>query len=871
MAGIFRGKGSSIAALFALFPALLFAALPMAVAQLYEQPVLVVDPGMHTAAIMAVGVDAAGRLAVTGSIDKTVRVWSLADGKLLRTIRMPAGPDNFGKINAVAISPDGELIAAGGYTKWTATTPEDLVYLFETSTGKMTKQISNAATAQSLAFSQDGRYLATGLNGRGGLRIYDRGQDWTEAFRDTDYLDTIRGITFAADDRLATASLDGKIRLYGRDFKPIFPPRKGTGGTRPKQIAFNNDGTMLAVGYEDVSIVDLFDGHSLAPLPGPNMESLSTIGIPNHLREVAFSKDGKTLYAGGGAYVAGHGRPVLAWTNAGRSAPRVLPAGGNTIGGLAALPDGGLLVATQDPLLEVLEPNDSPRWVSPSPKADMRDQYETLAVSADGAIVDFGFEPLGKSPLRFDLRALKLNRDPPVDHQTIPARAKQGGFAVEGWKNGLSPTLDSKPIGLQRYERSRSLSIHPDGNRFVLGANSSLRALDAQGQRLWQRKVPSTAWAVNITGDGRLAVAAYGDGTIRWHRMDDGRELLALFVLKDKQNWVAWTPEGFYGATPGAFGVLRWQVNRGFDAAAETVPISAIPRLRRPEALALVLQEMDTARALGIADMKAARRDVQIATGSAKAPGARLHVLTIGVSDYGDKAKDLRLKFADRDAQDVASALINTQDGGLYAEVKAQFLHDGTANKDGIFDALAAMERNMASTSGDLAVIMFSGHGTMIDGQFYLVPYGVDDSTPARVKSSAIPASEFQSEISKLAAHGRVLVLLDACRSAGLIGRAVPGADVLKSALASSNVTVLTSSSADKLSREDEKWQHGAFTKVLLDALSRSDDIDTDHNGVISMAELTAYVARHLEEVTSGDQQLGLDQRFQGDVFVAGL
>jgi hypothetical protein len=26
--------------------------------------------------------------------------------------------------------------------------------------------------------------------------------------------------------------------------------------------------------------------------------------------------------------------------------------------------------------------------------------------------------------------------------------------------------------------------------------------------------------------------------------MDDGRELLALYVLADKQNWVAWTPEG---------------------------------------------------------------------------------------------------------------------------------------------------------------------------------------------------------------------------------------------------------------------------------------------------------------------------------------
>jgi uncharacterized caspase-like protein len=159
-------------------------------------------------------------------------------------------------------------------------------------------------------------------------------------------------------------------------------------------------------------------------------------------------------------------------------------------------------------------------------------------------------------------------------------------------------------------------------------------------------------------------------------------------------------------------------------------------------------------------------------------------------------------------------------------EVERKFL----VRREGIFDAFAVMGRNMASGMGqDLAVVMFSGHGTVIDGQFYLVPYGADDSTPARLKSSAIPGAEFQSEISKLAGHGRVLVLLDACRSAGLL----PDADRLRSLMDVSNVTVLTSSSADKVSREDEKWQHGAFTKILLDALSAT-DIDTDKNGVIS-------------------------------------
>src|SRR5262249_44287474 len=148
-----------------------------------------------------------------------------------------------------------------------------------------------------------------------------------------------------------------------------------------------------------------------------------------------------------------------------------------------------------------------------SPKADFRDRRDALAVSADGTIVDFGFELRGRSPLRFDLRAHKLGGDPPVDQRTVPP--KQGGLPVEGWRDGFSPTLDGKPIKLDRYEMSRNLAVHPDGGRFVLGTEWKLRAIDANGDLLWTHATPAVVWAVNISSDGRLVVAAYGDGTIR--------------------------------------------------------------------------------------------------------------------------------------------------------------------------------------------------------------------------------------------------------------------------------------------------------------------------------------------------------------------
>jgi len=164
--------------------------------------------------------------------------------------------------------------------------------------------------------------------------------------------------------------------------------------------------------------------------------------------------------------------------------------------------------------------------------------------------------------------------------------------------------------------------------------------------------------------------------------------------------------------------------------------------------------------------------------------------------------------------------------------------------------------------------ILFSGYGIVIDNRFYFVPYGASTESPSRLKASSISADEMQREITRIAGHGRVLVLLDAFHGSGLDG---PAADLVRSELATSNVTVLTSVTGNGLSREDDRWQHGAFTKTFLMALTDSvQEVDLDRNGTISMAELTAWMAKRLPMLTDGNQQLGLDMRFQGEIFAAG-
>src|SRR5262249_25719707 len=81
--------------------------------KLYDHPVLIADPGMHTARIRSAAIGQ--KFAATGSDDKTVRVWSLKSGDLLQTIRMPAGPGFIGRVFAIAISSETSLVAAGGW------------------------------------------------------------------------------------------------------------------------------------------------------------------------------------------------------------------------------------------------------------------------------------------------------------------------------------------------------------------------------------------------------------------------------------------------------------------------------------------------------------------------------------------------------------------------------------------------------------------------------------------------------------------------------------------------------------------------------------------------------------------------------------
>ncbi|MEM0970840.1 MAG: caspase family protein, partial [Verrucomicrobiota bacterium] len=165
-----------------------------------------------------------------------------------------------------------------------------------------------------------------------------------------------------------------------------------------------------------------------------------------------------------------------------------------------------------------------------------------------------------------------LHPDSPVLGDLRPPRREHEHLQLEHWGSHPSPTLNGQPLPLTEAAVSRALAIAPSGESFFLGTSQELYAYQADGTVIWERLAPEEVWAVHLSEDERFAVAAFGDGTIRWFRYADGVPLLVLFPLQEPktppghEEWVLWAPDtGHFRCSSDGAALLGWQVNRGSD------------------------------------------------------------------------------------------------------------------------------------------------------------------------------------------------------------------------------------------------------------------------------------------------------------------
>lgn len=568
-----------------------------------KDPVLQIQTTMHTVAVKRVATDAENKFLVTSSDDKTVRVWELATGRLLKVLRPPIGKGNDGKLFSVAISPDSKTIVCGGWTgyEWDGT---HSIYIFDRESGNLVKRIPNLPNIViELSYTKDGRYLAAALGLNNGIRVFST-YDYSQVAEDKAYGNNTYGLHFDKSNRLVTVSDDGYVRLYDSSFR-LIAKKTTPGGTNPLGAAFSPDGSKVAIGFVDSPRVDVLSGYDLTYLYSPD-----TTGVDDSLNTVSWSIDGRSLYAGGmfQKYFDKWQHAIRKWSNEGKGPYKDLQAAESTIMHIIPLKNNSIVYGAYDPSFGVIDIFDKRTLFVSNSISDFRGLLSHLKVSYDAADVSFVYEWLG-AEATFSLTDRILDTAPKdMSHFYVPVTTTPK-VNITDWQDNYHPKLNGNPIKLQEYERSRAAAVTPDEEGFLIGAEWSLNYFDKYGTLKWQIETPSVTWGVNVSGDGRMAVAAYGDGTVRWYRLYDGKELLVFFPHKDRKRWVMWTPSGYYDASPGAEELIGWHLNNGKDVAADFFPASRFRNVYyRPDVIAQVLSTLDEKEAVRLADSESGRK-----------------------------------------------------------------------------------------------------------------------------------------------------------------------------------------------------------------------------------------------------------------------
>jgi WD40 repeat protein/serine/threonine protein kinase len=223
-----------------------------------------------------------------------VNVWEAVSGQLVRTFpsddQEPILP-----CQLVAYSPDGSLIAAAGGGR--------TIYVWEVATGQEKYRLGGHPwTVSGLAFSGDGRRLASGT---GGFFIMESDHgDFDNAVGDVKVWDMTsgaelfhlktrrsRGLALNRDGTVVATSASGSIQIYNVDTgEKIVRPRWKVRGD---YLAFSPDGKRLVTGRRSQDFVKIWDAQT-------GEEILALDGVFLGVAGVAFSPDGNKILATSG-------------------------------------------------------------------------------------------------------------------------------------------------------------------------------------------------------------------------------------------------------------------------------------------------------------------------------------------------------------------------------------------------------------------------------------------------------------------------------------------------------------------------------------------------------------------------------------------
>ena len=223
--------------------------------------------------------------------------------------------------------------------------------------------------------------------------------------------------------------------------------------------------------------------------------------------------------------------------------------------------------------------------------------------------------------------------------------------------------------------------------------------------------------------------------------------------------------------------------------------------------------------------------------------GDKLLVISVGVDEYVNLPEH-SLRFASADASAISRLFIE-QEGKNYDRVESIILSDSAGEpptRDNVVDALDALAD---LGPADTVILFLAGHGIIEDSDYYFLPRDATLRSSDRWKKSTVIAwSEIQRAMQ--ASLGRRILLVDTCHAESAFNsRLIKDAE-------DSNIIVMSSTDSTTLAQEVASLGHGVFTYALVSGIEG--EADSYKDGRVTMSELNAFVANAVPSITKNAQ-----------------
>ncbi len=408
---------------------------------------------------------------------------------------------------SVAFSSDGRYLATAG--------GDMTARVWDVSNGQEQERMEHEDSVNSVCFSPDGRYLATASDDRT-ARVWEWRESTEKPVARMEHEDSVNSVCFSPDGGyVATASDDKTARVWEWEVSTEKPVASMEHEGNVRSVCFSPDGSYVATASEDKSarVWEVSSGREVA-----HMER------GGNVRSVCFSPDGSYVATASDDKTA----RVWEWAVSTDEKPVELEHKGN-VRSVCFSPDGSYVAtASEDGTARVWE------W-------EVSTEEPVASMEHDGRINSICFSPA----IRY------FNRD------AIYVLATSGGNTIRVWTFVDQYFRHKQPL--------RSVVFSTDGKYLAtMGENTAWVREVSTGEPVANMEPGDILRSICFSPDGRRLATASEDSTARVWEASTGKPVGNPMKHGGKVYSVCFSPDGNHLATASEDGTARvWEASIG--------------------------------------------------------------------------------------------------------------------------------------------------------------------------------------------------------------------------------------------------------------------------------------------------------------------